>query len=343
MSRPASPWPAASVLPRSPLDISLAGTAYGARRMYVASEKLSMIEAELRKRGEDLHKTTAKDVLIPLGIGAVTLGVGVGLEAVIDGSAAQGAISSSAEANPGPAVEAAVQEVFTDPGQLVHDAIQEMEMQVHEIGALVTGGQASDMIASNIDVSFITGGLDAANPGLLVGLAAGMALAHVAEVQAAKWTTGRVTTFLVGRDRRGKGQGFVEGVVPETCKRQDAVMYSRCGNGFSRQTTSYFHCCACEDDGFLCCDTCAESNGGCLDPENHVMTRVVNTETPDSCLTMRSVARDVRLPNINTTCARCHTSIKHRDYYRMSQPLPSLHSATTHANHRRSDRLLQMR
>lgn len=44
---------------------SLTLTGYGARRMYVATKKLELIQAELLKRGIELHKLQKRDFLIP--------------------------------------------------------------------------------------------------------------------------------------------------------------------------------------------------------------------------------------------------------------------------------------
>ena len=52
--------------------------------MYVAEGKLELIKAELRSRGQELHKTTANDILMPLGIGIATLGVGAGMDGLLD-------------------------------------------------------------------------------------------------------------------------------------------------------------------------------------------------------------------------------------------------------------------
>ena len=61
---------------------SLIGTGIGARRAHVAEQKLAIIRPLMRERGLQLHKNTARDTMIPLVGGIVTMGLvgGSGLE-----------------------------------------------------------------------------------------------------------------------------------------------------------------------------------------------------------------------------------------------------------------------
>jgi hypothetical protein len=61
---------------------SLALTGYGARRMYVANKKLELIQAELLKRGIELHTLQKRDVLIPAAAHLLGVVVGFGLDEI---------------------------------------------------------------------------------------------------------------------------------------------------------------------------------------------------------------------------------------------------------------------
>ncbi|KAF4592466.1 hypothetical protein GQ602_002765 [Ophiocordyceps camponoti-floridani] len=59
---------------------TLAVSAYGSRRLHVARKKLRLIEEELVKRGQPLHKLQKRDVLIPVIAGIFGLGLGFGID-----------------------------------------------------------------------------------------------------------------------------------------------------------------------------------------------------------------------------------------------------------------------
>jgi len=49
--------------------LSLFGSAYGTRGLYIARKKLGLIEAELNKCGASHHQPTKRDYLIPMTAG----------------------------------------------------------------------------------------------------------------------------------------------------------------------------------------------------------------------------------------------------------------------------------
>ncbi|PHH76813.1 hypothetical protein CDD80_1191 [Ophiocordyceps camponoti-rufipedis] len=59
---------------------TLAVSAYGGRRLHVARKKLRLIEAELLKRGQPLHKLQKRDVIIPVTAGVAGAGLGFGID-----------------------------------------------------------------------------------------------------------------------------------------------------------------------------------------------------------------------------------------------------------------------
>jgi len=179
---------------------SLPGAAIGSRKLYVAQEKLAMIEAELRNRDEELHETTARDVLVPLTVGVASLAVGTGLEEVIGVStgAAEKEIMDAIKENPIPAIEAPV----LDPGKAMQHAIEGVIVQVQQLSAFATGGiqEAQNILPTSIDTSTIPSGPNLSDdPDALVGNKAGMMLAHKVEVLASRWGVEKLTTLLFDR------------------------------------------------------------------------------------------------------------------------------------------------
>ncbi|KAK0642661.1 hypothetical protein DIS24_g8792 [Lasiodiplodia hormozganensis] len=90
---------------------SLAFSAIGGRKWRVANRKLKMIQEELQRRQEKLHKTDWKDVCIPGTAFLVGNAVGVGLDFGIDG--VYGTV------NPTPAD--GLQDMISQPQEAVQD------------------------------------------------------------------------------------------------------------------------------------------------------------------------------------------------------------------------------
>jgi len=66
--------------------VSIVGTIIGGRRVDVNTDRIQMIEVQLRKKGWDGHKKNWKDYALPVALGAVGLGFSTGVEgALIDG------------------------------------------------------------------------------------------------------------------------------------------------------------------------------------------------------------------------------------------------------------------
>jgi hypothetical protein len=90
------------------MGLTLIGSAYGGRRLYIASKKLEMIRAELEKREVELYKPTKRDFFIPLGVSMATLGLGAGVDSLA--SHATSTVAAHVAAQHGT--------------QAVHDAVQ---------------------------------------------------------------------------------------------------------------------------------------------------------------------------------------------------------------------------
>ena len=78
------------------LGVSLLGSAYGGRRMYLASKKFDIVAAEIDVRHEAHYQTRKRDWMIPVAFGAATLGIGLGVEAIASDFATQ-AVSGAAD------------------------------------------------------------------------------------------------------------------------------------------------------------------------------------------------------------------------------------------------------
>jgi hypothetical protein len=104
---------------------SLAVSAYGGRRLYVATKKLELIKAELTKRGISLHEFQKRDALIPAVAGLVGAGIGFGVDMVALG--VTNAIPMGVHV---PTGSSAMHEVLNNPG----DALQGIAAGAQEQG-----------------------------------------------------------------------------------------------------------------------------------------------------------------------------------------------------------------
>jgi hypothetical protein len=195
--------------------LSLVGTAYGARRLYIAKKKLELIQAELKRRSVVLHKPTKRDFLIPFGTSIVTLGLGAGVDALAAHATSQ--VATHVIADHG---TRAIGEAVQSPGSFCHGVTDGISLQMHELGNVVTGGLQHATAVANMDSSYIISGAAYMNPGAAVGLAAGTAAAQTMEAQLAKFASGKIALRTVDRVLPNRSQAFSFNTPPETCQRR---------------------------------------------------------------------------------------------------------------------------
>jgi hypothetical protein len=129
--------------------VSLALTGYGARRMYVAIKKLKLIQAELLKRGVELHTLQKRDFLIPVAAHLLGVAVGFGLNeiAMVDTYTIPLGEHVSTGAS-------AIHEVLANPHEALQGAefgaeeqFREMSLAVHDIAnGVIPGSSLSSQI-----------------------------------------------------------------------------------------------------------------------------------------------------------------------------------------------------
>lgn len=107
---------------------TLVVSAYGARRYYVATKKLDLIQGELVKRGIQLHKLQKRDVLIPAVTAVIGVGAGMGLDEIAMSVTNTGLMGTVID--PGGSVAEAL---ATNTGETLHAAAQGVHEQAHEM------------------------------------------------------------------------------------------------------------------------------------------------------------------------------------------------------------------
>lgn len=120
---------------------TLAISAYGARRMYVAEKKTKLIEAELRSRGIEPHAESKRDMLIPMVGSLLGLGIGCGVDIGLNDLMAapvQGAIMV-----PVPSGKSAVETITSNPSVALDGVEHGISTQVAVTFADVTHGSAA--------------------------------------------------------------------------------------------------------------------------------------------------------------------------------------------------------
>jgi len=221
------------------MGVSLVGTAWGARRLYIAEKKLELITKELTKRNVPLHDTEAKDILLPLAIGVVTFGVGNELS-----NLAAEATCSTAAAAAAPHGMDAVAAVVQDPSAAIQGVENAVSTELHEVGNAITEGLQGADFAADVDSSFVTMAGPATDAAALVGFAAGMAAMSVLEVQIAKYATDKVTWRAVNKLERQKGAAYYAAELPPSCKRRRGmggiIICKHCKDTFHRNEKSFY-------------------------------------------------------------------------------------------------------
>jgi hypothetical protein len=168
---------------------SLLLTAYGGRRLYVASKKLELIEAELRSRDVALHELQKRDILIP-GIAAlVGAGVGLGLDEVA--TTATNTIPMGTGLPHGSSI---AQALATSSGDTLGGAAHGAMEQLHEMGNAIL--DSTNGIPAAQDLAQNTVWVPVQSVSTAVGFHGGMVIAQAAEKGAASLAAGVVTTSI---------------------------------------------------------------------------------------------------------------------------------------------------
>jgi hypothetical protein len=156
-------------------------TPYHWRRLHIADRKLEMVNEELNRRGQELHKKQKRDYLIPIGCAVLVSGIGIGLEGVGD-------VVTNTILTHTPAGASAVEHTLGDPTTAitglvdgVKEQVQEVAVSCHDVlnnGIFPGSHESATALASH---THWTSGHSTAN---MVGFHGGMVLAQDAEKEA---------------------------------------------------------------------------------------------------------------------------------------------------------------
>lgn len=194
--------------------VSLIGSAYGARRLYLAEKKLSLIQEELTQRKIELYKPKKRDILIPLGVGIATIGAVGGID-VIAAHATCG-LAAHAVAHHG---AQAVNDVVQQPESFMGGVEAGISAQVHEVTDLVTAGMQHATSVAAADSYFLVAGSPFLAAGQLVGIAAGESLALLAETKLACFVLNKVSFCLVNAFSGTRSQAITYFNPSDDCRR----------------------------------------------------------------------------------------------------------------------------
>jgi len=111
---------------------SLALAGYGAREMYVAKKKLELIQAELLKRGIELHKVQKRDFFIPVGESLLGSVVKFGLEEIDMSDTYTIPLGEHV-----PTGASSIHDVLTNPHEALQGAVSGVEEQFREMSLAV--------------------------------------------------------------------------------------------------------------------------------------------------------------------------------------------------------------
>ncbi|KAH0283458.1 hypothetical protein M436DRAFT_82368 [Aureobasidium namibiae CBS 147.97] len=128
--------------------ISLAGSAYGLRRISIAEQKLAIVQEELKNRELALYKERKRDFLIPMAIGVVTMGVSCGSSIAID-------VSSHIPTHD--ISSAAVQHAMLEPSAAVHGITDGARDQADSVLDTHVFGSAANCTTTSDVYAFTTG------------------------------------------------------------------------------------------------------------------------------------------------------------------------------------------
>ena len=320
------------------MGLSLLGSAYGARRLYIANKKLELIQAELTRREVALHTPTKRDFFIPFGVSMATLGLGAGADAVAAHATSQ--LATHAIADHG---SRAVADVLQSPASVCHGVADGVSLQLHEIGQVFAGGLDHAMATTNLASSYIVAGAPYVLPGELVGMAAGMSAASVAETKFAKWASGRLALRVVDGCLPKRSQAFAYGQPPQNCKRilySNNIICEHCRGPIDREIESFYRksplclcplkshadrrtdCCEGHSasgktvyDDYDACRFCIETlHKGCQNAKKHVLFKLMPAGRSISCARLTGITTKFKLTAL--VCSYCRGTISEDDYYR---------------------------
>jgi hypothetical protein len=320
--------------------LSLLGSAYGARRLYIANKKLEIIQAELTRREVALHTPTKRDFIIPFSISMATLGLGAGADAVAVHATSQ--LATHAIADHG---TRAVSDVLQNPVSVCHGVADGVSLQLHEVGQVFAGGLDHAIAVTNLASSYIVAGAPYVLPGELVGMAAGMSAASVAETKFAKWASGKIALRVIDRALPTKSQAFAYGEPPQTCRRRlysNNIVCEHCKRPIDRENESFYRknslclsslndyadirtdCCQGHSasnkivhDDYDACQNCIESlHKGCQNAKKHVLFKILPSGQTVSCARLTGTLARFKLTAL--VCSYCSSPISEDDYYRES-------------------------
>lgn len=177
---------------------TFAVSALGACRWSIASQKLALVRAELRRREIELHKTEIKDIAIPFISYGVGAGIGLGLHEVaevatnMDAPSCKWGFSSSAHST----LEAAIEnpEDFADGvSSGIAENFNEMALAFQDIpDGILPGSESSKQTLIDHVTWHTAPSLEQA-----IGFKSGMSLAAVAEASTANYIASETAWHLV--------------------------------------------------------------------------------------------------------------------------------------------------
>jgi hypothetical protein len=194
--------------------LSLFGSAYGGRRLYLATKKLELIREELDRRGEKHYEPTKRDVLIPLGVSMATLGVGVGIDSIATQATSHLAAQSVAHHG-----SSAIHDVVCQPHSFVQGLEEGISAQVHEVANVVTTGMQHANAVAGTDSYFLIAGSSLLPASELVGFAAGQSIALVAEQKVACFVSEKIAYRLINASSGTNSQAITYFKPPDDCRR----------------------------------------------------------------------------------------------------------------------------
>jgi len=223
--------------------LSLLGSAYGGRRLYVVKKKLELIQAELADRNIELYEPSGKDFLIGFLPSVAAMGLGVGVDALA--SHATSTVAAHVVADHG---SRALNEAIQSPGTLAHGVEQGVTLQFHEAAQLFEGGLQHASAVANLDSSFVIAGAPFVNPAEVVGLAAGIGIANAAEAKLAtilaSFLAQRIAIRLVDVTTGAKSQAITFVQPGNTCRRirtpNQTLLCDHCHVSIQTNTTAYY-------------------------------------------------------------------------------------------------------
>lgn len=219
--------------------VSLLGSAYGGRRLYLAKKKLELIQDELKKRGLESHEPTKRDFFIPLGISVATMGLGAGIDAVA--AHATSGIAAHAVAHHG---SQAIHDAVNQPNSFVRGVGEGISTQFHETADLITVGMQHATSVATTDSYFLVAGSPYLPAGELVGVAAGESLALSAEQKLACFVSEKIAFRLVNASSGTKSQAITYFNPSDGCRRIKRPLLSlvcdHCGSAIHTDKEVYY-------------------------------------------------------------------------------------------------------